>query len=230
MTERSDVIEETVVPGRRLGRHVQHDEQSKAFRARMATAIVTASHMRHCPAFDQGEIGSCTGNAMAGALMTDPDYRAGRELTEADAVQIYSLATNWFDLIPGGYPPDDTGSTGLAAAKAAKGLGYVSSYAWAFGLDEALRALVVGPVIIGINWYSSFDYPSSTGNISIKSGAYVRGGHEVVLDRLNVSKRTVGGCNSWGTGWGDNGRFKMGWSTLNRLLTEQGDVVQFVAA
>jgi hypothetical protein len=229
MADREIKIEEAVVVGRRLGRHVQHDDRSKAFRARMATAIVTASHTRRCDAYDQGELGSCTGNAIAGGLMTDPEYRLGRELGEPEAVRLYSVATTYFDTIPGGWPPDDTGSTGLAVAKAAKNEGFVSSYGWAFGLDEALRALVVAPIIIGINWYSSFDFPSSTGNISITRGAYVRGGHEVVLDRLNVSKRTVGGCNSWGTSWGVNGRFKMGWATLDRLLKEQGDATQFVS-
>ena len=229
MADREEVIEEQPIDGRRLGRHVQHDERSKAYRARMATALVSTIHTRRCDAYDQGELGSCTGNAIAGGLMTDPHYRPARVLGEVEAVALYSVASNYFDAIPGGWPPIDTGSTGLAVAKAAQNLGYISSYGWAFGLDEALRALVVAPIIIGINWYSSFDFPSSTGNITITKNAYVRGGHEVVLDRINVSKKTVGGMNSWGPYYGVNGRFKMGWATFGRLLNEHGDATQFVS-
>ena len=64
------IIKETAGAGR-LGRHVEHDPQSRAFSAGTA-AIKTVSYKRHGAAFDQGELGSCTGNAMAGVLMTEP--------------------------------------------------------------------------------------------------------------------------------------------------------------
>jgi hypothetical protein len=112
-----------------------------------------------------------------GRLNTAPFhlYRQ-RRLTEADAVTIYALATK-LDPFPGTYPPDDTGSSGLAACKAAQRLGYISAYHHAFGIEHALRALQLGPVITGIDWYSSFDRPDSNGQIRIAGD--VRGGHEV---------------------------------------------------
>ena len=94
----------------RLGRHVEHDPQSRAFSAGTA-AIKTVTYQRHGSAFDQGDLGSCTGNAMAGVLMTDPFWVRGRNLTEADAVALYKAATK-LDDIPGKSPPDDTGSSG----------------------------------------------------------------------------------------------------------------------
>ncbi len=70
-----DFIElaETTTAGRRLGRHVEHDARSRNFPAAVAP-IADVKHVRHGKPFDQGDLGSCTGNAMAGALMTAPYY------------------------------------------------------------------------------------------------------------------------------------------------------------
>lgn len=206
-----------------LGRHVEHDPRSREFVATLAPAPRTVEHHRHCPPFDQGQLGSCTGNAIAGLLMTDPVRHVSWHFTERMAVDLYERATR-LDSIPGQYPPDDTGSSGLAAAKAAKSRGYISGYAHAFGLDQALAALTLQPVIIGVNWYDSFDQPSPPGLVTITPGAQVRGGHEFELVGLDVAGKTVHACNSWGTGWGNNGFFHLSWSDLDRLLHEQGDV------
>src|SRR5690349_5171214 len=93
MTNRREQIPEIRIEGRRLGRNIDHDERSKAFPA-MVAPLRTARHGRHCLPFDQGDLGSCTGNAMAGALMTDPLYVQGRDLGEKDAVELYSEATS----------------------------------------------------------------------------------------------------------------------------------------
>ena len=109
--------------------------------------------------------------------------------------------------------------------KAAKQLGLISSYKHAFGIDHALAALVLRPVITGINWYTSFDTPDpATGLVEIASGATVRGGHEVVADGIDADKQLVWLWNSWGTGWGVGGRFCMSFETWDQLLKERGDV------
>src|SRR5665213_2084144 len=112
--------------GRRLGRHVERDARSRNSPAASAP-ISDVKHLRHGKPFDQGDLGSCTGNAMAGAMMTAPYYHASRTMVEANAVLLYEQATH-LDRVPGSYPPDDTGSTGLAVAKAAKRDGYISAY------------------------------------------------------------------------------------------------------
>ena len=208
---------------RRLGRHVEHDPASLAYPAAVAPQIITTVHIRHCPPYDQGNLGSCTGNAMAGLLMTGPFWQPSRTLTEADAVNLYEKATH-LDGVPGVYPPDDTGSSGLAVAKAAKAHGWIAGYRHAFGLNHALGALTVAPVIIGINWYDSFDTPDKNGLIRITPGAQVRGGHEVCLRAVSVENRQMRGTNSWGASWGLGGEFLLGWDDLARLLAEHGDV------
>lgn len=221
MAQRIRIITERL----KLGRHIEHDERSKNFAVkRLATGPVSAVYQRHCPAFDQGDLGSCTGNAMAGALMTSPFWKPGRALTETDAVRLYSEATH-LDNIQGNYPPDDTGSSGLAVAKAAKKEGWITGYEHAFGLDHLLQGLSQRPGIIGINWYTSFDTPLNSGECPLTANATIRGGHEVQMFKLDVKKKQIWCYQSWGPTWGGlkNGTFWFSYTTLTRLLAEHGD-------
>jgi len=224
-----DMIElsELEVPGRRLGRHIEHDPRSRNFPA-PTVPISDVKHVRHGAPFDQGQLGSCTGNAMAGALMTEPYYTASRSLTENDAVSLYEQATH-LDHVKGSYPPDDTGSTGLAVAKAARSDGYITGYSHAFGFDHALGALALAPVIAGINWYDSFDYPLPGGECPLTPGATVRGGHEVELFGIDVQNKQIWAYQSWGPTWGglSNGTFWFSFDTFTQLLAERGDVTAF---
>lgn len=207
----------------RLGRHVEHDPRSRSFSAG-TSAIVSVMHERHGPAFQQGDLGSCTGNAMAGALMTEPLWKPGRKLVEKDAVALYRLATT-LDDIPGKYPPEDTGSSGLAVMKAAVKKKYITGYAHTFSLEQLLGSLVLRPGILGVNWYDSFDAPRKDGECRLTAGARSRGGHEVQLFGIDAKKERVWCYNSWGATWGGrkNGTFWFSWKTLRRLLDEEGD-------
>lgn len=220
---RKVVLPEVRKPGKRLGRHVEHDARSFAFAAPMAlTPLKSVDWTRHCDPFDQGDLGSCTGNAMAGALMTEPLYIAGRELGEADAVSLYEMATT-LDNIMGSYPPDDTGSSGVAVAKAARKKGMISVFHHAFSLSAALHALSKGPVIAGISWFEGFDSPEGDA-AELKISGVVRGGHEICLDGIDVENGYVKGTNSWGINWGNRGCFVMSFGTLRQLLKDDGDI------
>jgi len=213
--------------GGRLGRHLWHDSRSRMYPYQPPDGLVITSvlHERRVGIFDQGSIGSCTGNAMAGAIGTDPLYDtqapAGkRPPDEAEAVALYSAA----EVIDGSgpYPPNDDGSYGLSVAKAAKNAGLISGYTHCFSRAAMLAALQAGPVIVGMNWYGGFDSPDAAGIVRI-SGS-VRGGHEVVSRGVNMVTGLVEFDNSWGDSWGDAGSFRMPFAVLDRLLAEGGDV------
>lgn len=224
-----EILDEHVVEGRRLGRHVEHDPRSRQYAFAMkATTLVAVEHKRHGGIFNQGNLGSCTGNAACGAKNTEPLYHSGSThlIAEAGAVDVYSLATRLDGMSDGYYPPTDTGSSGLAVAKALKQLGMIGSYSHAFGIDAALAALQLGPVITGVNWYEGFDSPDANGLVKISG--QVRGGHEIVarsyVPAPNPDDALIGLDNSWGTTWGLTGRFFWTVATWKQLLAEQGDV------
>jgi hypothetical protein len=216
---------------RPLNRHVRHD--SRSLRYLVAAEDGTdpdVEWQRYIDILNQGDIGSCTGNAQTGQLGADGCYQAlsqlisgGLDLDEAEAVALYSLATS-LDDYSGTYPPTDTGSDGLSVAKAAQQKGLISGYEHITSLAAAKAAIKVRPFITGINWYDGFDNPDSTGYVSVSGN--VRGGHEFLI------RGYKGGLwiadNSWGTGFGVNGSFNFNDADYTRLLSEDGDATQSV--
>ena len=204
-----------------LGRVVNHDPRSRQFPAPGSDRLRSVTHRKYGPILDQGNLGSCTGNAACAALNTAPLKKRGRTMVEDDAVRLYSRATV-LDPFDGQYPPTDTGSSGLSVAKACVEEGLCSSYTHAFGLDHALAALVERPILVGTNWYSSMMQPDPSGYLHIEGDPV--GGHEWCVFGIDVEHERVVAVNSWGPGWGDRGRFFLSFDALNRLLSEDGDV------
>lgn len=179
-----------------LGRHVEHDPRSLAYAHGVLpkSAIKPVAWTRRIPVLDQGQLGSCTGNAGTGLLGTDSAARRGltsvtitaaaakasrgrfaageHALDETFAVALYSLATV-LDSVASQYPPTDTGSSGIGVAKALQTLGLATRYTHAFSLAALDSALQTGPVMIGIPWLNSMFEPSADGRIVVdrSSGA-----------------------------------------------------------
>lgn len=167
---------------------------------------------------DQGRVGSCTGNALAGWLNTISGYR-GTQKTETDAVAYYSWGTHC-DAIRGVYPPDDTGSTGPAVARAARNHGVIAGWTHAFGIDHLLDSLQLGPVMVGSIWLAGMFEVDMQGLVT-PSGRVV-GGHEYVADEYVPDHGLIGFQQSWGA-WGVDGRFYMREVDVAALLRDHGD-------
>jgi len=183
------------------------------------------------PVDDQGDVGACTCEALYGLLSyeTKPSPH-----TQADVLALYSDATA-LDDIPGSYPPDDTGSSGLAACRAARARGLIRGYAHAFSVEALLLGLSTrGPAMIGTNWYEGMDSPDAS-TARIRPTGALRGGHEYVIDSLDVVANpfggldehhsTVGICNSWGLSYGNQGRAQIAVTDLRWLLAHDGDAI-----
>jgi hypothetical protein len=221
-----------------LGRWVEHDPRSLQFAHGVLpqTAIKSVDWTRRAPIFDQGQVGSCTGNAAAGLVATDSATRTGLTtvpipgdpnlwpVDEELAVEVYKLATT-LDNITGAYPPDDTGSSGIGAAKALKKLGLATGYTHAFSIDAVKSALQTGPVMVGTVWLESmFNVSAATGFVDVIHNSPVAGGHEYVISAYSADTKSFRMDNSWGESWGLNGSAWLLDTDVQWLLSQQGDV------
>jgi hypothetical protein len=213
-----------------LGRVVEHDPLSRNFVHNAAAKPLVKKTTRwatHAPVLDQKSLGSCTGNAMAGWLNTDygqQKHRAPQYLVEEDAVQLYSLATT-LDNAPGKYPPNDTGSSGNAVAKAARKLGYLSGYTWTFSLNGFLAALQTQPVVVGTAFYAGMEDPNTRG--IVRPIGQLEGGHEYLMIGVDYGSAMLEFVNSWSDQWGVRGHAYISITDFGRLLTDRnmpGDV------
>lgn len=211
----------------RLGRHVRHDPRSRNYAVVVAGTVASKRWHSSTPVLDQGNLGSCTGNAAVKSLSYEPfSGTLTQVLDENLAVSVYSQATKE-DSYPGQYPPTDTGSDGLSVAKVCQERGFISGYTHAFSFSAVLTALQSGPVIVGTEWRQDMFNPASDGKVSITGN--VAGGHEYVLDEVDVETSRVWMQNSWGSSWGRAGRAYFTFDDFTKLLGADGDVTVFVA-
>ncbi|RRQ81574.1 hypothetical protein CQW44_30710 [Streptomyces griseofuscus] len=178
-------------------------------------------------------MGSCTGNAAAGLVGTDCAARSGLTsvtisgnmlpVDENLAVQVYSLATQ-LDSVQGTYPPDDTGSSGIGAAKALVKLGLATKYSHAFSLAALQSALQNGPVMVGTVWLQSMFDVDPDGFVIVDRKSQVAGGHEYVISAYDAARAAYRLDNSWGETWGLRGSAWYSETNLTWLLSQDGDV------
>lgn len=207
-----------------LGRIVDHDPRSRQYAVRESPTSTPRNVLwpRHSPILQQGDLGSCTGNAMVGWLGCAPHAISADTSTQYDealAIEIYSLATQ-YDAFPGQYPPEDTGSSGNAAAKAARQLKLITSYSWAFTTAGLKHALQTGPVLIGAPWYEGM-FETDDGGRVWATGEMV-GGHEFLARGLTETDLICD--NSWGPEWGQRGSFLLPLTVWEKLRQERADV------
>lgn len=190
---------------------------------------------------NQGQLGSCTGNAIAGAIEL-LDKRRGK-ITDVSRLFIYYYERSMIGTInsdSGAYIRDgikvcysygapleslwpyDIGKfkvkpslTSIADAAKRK----VTLYERALDFNACINALSNGfPVIVGFSVYNSFESANVT-----KTGMmpypdvnreYLLGGHAVLLVGYNNTSRRFIVRNSWGAYWGDRGYFYMPYEVI----------------
>jgi hypothetical protein len=236
----------------RLGRHMELDSRSTQYGVSLqeqAAKPVNQDWASPIPIMDQGQLGSCTGNAgtrfiawkyrdnLSAVTLSGKNLGQDATADEQFAVELYHEATV-NDGFSGTYPPDDTGSSGLGVMRSFKKAKLVTSYVHAFSLRSLVAMLQKGPYIQGMPWYNAFFEPDSNGFIDSNPNwqpSGVAGGHEIFCRGVELlsgwsfdtapEKIVLNYDNSWNTSWGDHGSFRMRGSTY-QALKQQIDVMQ----
>jgi C1A family cysteine protease len=200
------------------------------------------------PVYDQGQLGSCTGNAGAEAakltmkLRFPPSrlflYYAVRVIegtVESDSgaeMRDVCGALNKYGICPESYWPYDISKFAKKPTKKAYTSAEkykIAEYATFDGdtVDDIrqIRAYLAKrsmPVLIGMDVYSSFesDEVARTGIVPVPdtSAEQYFGGHAVLITGYDDTRRVLIVRNSWGEGWGDKGYFYLPYEYVTKKL------------
>jgi len=224
------------------------DQRDLKFRAapRVLTALPAKVDLRPlCPkvVYDQGQLGSCTANAIAAALEFDQ-----RRQKQADVFTPSRLFIYYNERAMEGSISEDAGAMIRDGIKSVAKQGAPHESLWPYRIekftkrpsaaaygdalkhqailyqrvtptrDQLKSCLASGyPFVFGFTVYESFESLAveRTGNIPLpKRGERVLGGHAVLGVGYDEATGLVRGRNSYGDGWGDKGYFTIPFAYL----------------
>jgi C1A family cysteine protease len=194
------------------------------------------------PVDDQGRLGSCTGNALAGAidLLENKDNKINVRVSRLFIYYQERVTENDINLDHGAYIHDGvTACTEIGipletvwpydinqfavkpsdAAYADAGKRKVTGSAKCQNIDDIKTALSNGhPVVGGFTVYQSFESPyvARTGIMHMPNVNQEQnlGGHAVCFVGYDDARSVFIVRNSWGINWGDHGYFYMPYSVI----------------
>ena len=202
-----------------------HDPMSRRFGIATTSSSRTSRYWATYGTLDQGEEGACVGHGVVGSLMTSPN-RVNLPNPQATAFGMY-YGSRRIDEWDG---EDYDGTSTNAGMKLARELGLITSWRWAFGVEELkLAILEEGPVVIGVWWFESM-YETDPSGLVVVDGEIV-GGHCLLVngyaDRRKVGDYT-GPVFRWKNSWGETygvmkGHGFITYDDMARLLEMQGE-------
>ena len=184
------------------------------------------------PCYDQGDLGSCTANAIAGAI------QFLQQAQGEPSVMPSRLFIYYNERVIEGTVDSDAGAEIMDGIKTINDQGFCPEYEWIYDpdkfavkpldacyadasddlllqylsvdnsvLNDVKAALVQGPVVGGFSVYESFEGDeAATGNVPLPGKhEQMIGGHAVLIVGYNHTQFIV--RNSWGPDWGRNGYF-----------------------
>jgi C1A family cysteine protease len=189
------------------------------------------------PVEDQGRLGSCTANALVGALELLEIKSGGRPATDLSRLFVYynervvehtvesdsgaMLRDGIKTLAKQGVCPESSWPYAISNfAKKPSSTCYddatkhrISTYHRISGLTEMRNCLADGyPFVFGFSVYESFESSevAKTGTAQLpKPGESQLGGHAVLAVGYDDKAKRILVRNSWGTGWGQQGHFTL---------------------
>jgi C1A family cysteine protease len=194
------------------------------------------------PVYDQGQLGSCTANSIAGAIEFDQRKQGTKEFTPSRLFIYYN------ERVMEGTVNQDAGAQIRDGVKSVATLGAPPETDWPYDigkfsqkppkqaytdaksdivktyarvtqdLTQMRGCLAEGyPFVFGFTVYESFESQAvaKTGEVPMPStGEAVVGGHAVVAAGYKDDQRVFIVRNSWGNAWGLNGYFLMPYEYL----------------
>jgi C1A family cysteine protease len=229
-------------------RHQLPDIRDRLYAARLTAAPPAEFDLRPAmpPVYDQGQLGSCTGNAIAAAMEYERD-RQGLSGFVPSRLFIY-----YNERALEGTVSSDAGAVIRDGIKVVNNAGVCPETMWPYNIGvftvtppkrcyiaalkdrlvqyEAIQTLgdlkdAISSnlaVVFGFTVYESFESVAvaQTGVMPMpKGGEHAVGGHAVVAVGYSDAKRQVIVRNSWGPSWGDAGYFYMPYQYLTGTKT-----------
>lgn len=234
------------------------DQRDVSFEPTVVELPTSASLRAKMPGvYDQGQLGSCTANALAAQL----DYMRG--LQGEKFITPSRLFIYYNERAMEGTVSSDSGAMGRDGIKSLKNQGVCPESEWPYVLssftnkpgtrcykdaltfesltykrvdDGSLGAIKAAlnqklPVSFGFTVYESFESEqvAKTGIVPMPAKSEsVLGGHEVLIVGYDDSKSMVEVRNSWGAGWGDHGYFWMPYQYVTSKLASDFWVIDKV--
>lgn len=227
----------------------KHDSRDLSF-STIAKAIILppSVDLRNAmpQVYDQGQLGSCTGNAIAAA------YEFDQMKEKIGVFQPSRLFIYYNERLMEGTITQDAGAQIRDGIKTINNYGVCSETSWPYNIDafstkpptaaytEAAQhvamnyyrvpvtvndmktALASGfPVVGGITLYTSFesDAVAKSGKVSMpKKNEKVIGGHAILFVGYNDKSKRLLVRNSWGDSWGQGGYFTLPYTYVTDTL------------
>jgi C1A family cysteine protease len=207
------------------------------------------------PIENQGNLGSCTGQAIAGAIeLLNKRNGNYRDISRLFIYYYERLILGTVNYDSGAYIRDGIKSTNKYGASLESYWPYdikkyrhepiieakndalnrkVTRYERIADLEGFIDSLSNGfPIIMGFNVYSSFMSASvaSTGVMPYPNTKREKllGGHAVLIVGYIKSKKVLIARNSWGTSWGDNGYFYMPFDIISPSMSDDYWIIRSV--
>jgi C1A family cysteine protease len=224
------------------------DARDKLYTARPKAALPSEFDLRPSmpPVYDQGQLGSCTGNAIAGAMEYERDRQGLSDFVPARLFIYYN------ERALEGTVSSDSGAVIRDGIKVVNKDGVCPESLWPYDIgvfavkppkrcyvaavtDRAVQYLAIQTlgdlkdavcsnlaVVFGFTVYESFQSPAvaQTGVMPMpKPGEATVGGHAVMAVGYSDPKGQVIVRNSWGASWGDAGYFYMPYEYMTGTKT-----------
>jgi C1A family cysteine protease len=237
----------------------KHDPRDLPFSTISKAVVLPASvDLRAAmpPVYDQGQLGSCTGNAIAAA------YEFDQMKEKIGVFQPSRLFIYYNERLMEGTVSEDSGAEIRDGIKVINKYGICSETSWPYNiesftvkppvaayseaaqhvamayyrvpvtLNDMKTALASGfPIVGGITLYESFESDSvaKTGKVAMpKKNEKVLGGHAILFVGYDDKSKRLLVRNSWGSSWGQGGYFTLPYAYITDTLVSDLWVVTSV--